>query len=315
MDIRYQIGLTIVLLIILLIIGLSTLGLTENSEEEFEETEKEIVLDRVDEQRKDKCKIPRRIVQTYFTRELPVRMWEATQSFKDLNPDFDYVFYDNDRARDYLDKHFSKESGVLEAFDLLIPGAYKADLFRICELYGNGGYYCDVTMVCLENLEYLEQFDVDCILTKDFTTNFYCDSTIYDPYAIYNAFLACKPKCKLIKMFIEATVKNILNRNMGEGPLDITGPIFLGNILNKYLQTEEISPGLKKCKDGETLYILLHTKSSEFNSVAHINDNGEKISLIKTKYDGFMKDRPKGSHYSELYHSGRVFNEKKNKSK
>ena len=233
-------------------------------------------------------------------------MYEACSSFKELNPNFDYIFYDDERARKFLDKHFSKESRVLEAFDLLIPGAYKADLFRLCELFGKGGYYADVTMVNIRSLDYFEQFNTDCILTKDFMTNHYCDSIIYDPYAIYNAFLACKPKNKLIKFLIEKTVDNILKRNMGSGPLDVTGPIFLGKMLKSYIRPYEIKPGIINCKN-EKILVLLHTKSSKLNSVAYI-DGENKIDIIKTKYDEFLKERPKNSHYSELYRAGKVFN-------
>ena len=34
---------------------------------------------------------------------------------------------------------------VLKAYDTLIPTAYKADLFRLCVLYINGGIYGDLT--------------------------------------------------------------------------------------------------------------------------------------------------------------------------
>ena len=221
----------------------------------------------------------------------------------------------------------------MTAYDLLIPGAYKADLFRLCELYINGGYYCDITMVNIKSLKYLEKFtNVDCILTKDRISKVYENPD--DKYAIYNAFLACKPKCKIIKHLIKATVDNILKRNMGSGPLDITGPIFLGNVLKDYMypniiksvdNLKSINHELRKiytddannasvefikCDEDENLLILYHLQSHWDKglhcTVAHINGNNI-ISLIKTKYDGFMNERPKGSHYSDLYHAGKVY--------
>ena len=58
-----------------------------------------------------------------------------------INPLFThYVFSDNDR-RLFIEQHF--DTTVLHAYDSLIPGAYKADLWRYCVLYINGGIYLD----------------------------------------------------------------------------------------------------------------------------------------------------------------------------
>jgi len=189
MEETYQIIITLVvilvtfftLLTILLIISLKN----EKDEDFEEETRKIVVENRKGERKRNTGKIPRRIIQTYFCRDVPERMFQAISSFKNLNPDFDYFFYNDDEARDFLQTHFEKDKRIVEAFDILIPGAYKADLFRLAELYINGGYYADVFMINLESLTYLEKYDVDCILTRD------CDKM--PSHYIYNGFMAAKP--------------------------------------------------------------------------------------------------------------------------
>ena len=301
---NYEISLTVTALIILGIIFFSVWldnnGNNGNNEHnEYEETRKELVEDRVIEKKEKKNlkvrHIPKRIIQTYFSREVPERMNKAVSTFKELNPDFEYIFYDDDRARKFLKDNFDKKA--VEAFDLLIPGAYKADLFRLCELYINGGYYADIFMIDLEPLSYFEKYDVDCILVKD-------REKIY-PNSIYNAFLACKAKDPLIYHLIEKTVNNVLNRNIGSGPLDITGPVFLGKHFLQYLKQKDIKTGFYSYGDKKLL-MLEHISGGISEHINYVCDK-EKI-ILRTKYENYYRDRPKMSHYADLYHAGKIFN-------
>ena len=60
-----------------------------------------------------------------------------------LNPDFKIKYYSDKGSREFIKNNYSKE--ILSAYDSLIPGAYKADLFRYCVLYKYGGIYSDLT--------------------------------------------------------------------------------------------------------------------------------------------------------------------------
>ena len=73
--------------------------------------------------------IPRIIHQTYFepvTQDKYPNFSRLVQSWKLSG--WEYHFYMDEDAEIFLSKHFPPE--VREAYDLLIPGAYKADLFR-----------------------------------------------------------------------------------------------------------------------------------------------------------------------------------------
>lgn len=72
-----------------------------------------------------------------------------TESWKQEG--WEYRFYNDDDARNFLQTHFPIE--VLEAFDILIPGAFKADLFRYCVLFIHGGIYADADVLLTANLE------------------------------------------------------------------------------------------------------------------------------------------------------------------
>ena len=86
--------------------------------------------------------IPLSIYQTWFTKNLPSKMKERVNILKLQNPEFNHYLYDDDDCYEFIKNNFSKD--VLNAYDSLIPGAYKADLWRLCILYINGGIYLDM---------------------------------------------------------------------------------------------------------------------------------------------------------------------------
>lgn len=246
-----------------------------------------------------RCKIPKRIIQTYRDRDLPIKMYEATETFKNLNKDYKYKFYDNESSRTFIEQNF--EPSVLRAYDSLIPGAFKADIFRLCELYINGGFYVDVSMVGLHSFSCFDYIDADLILVKDIPSNH-----------IYNAFIGCVPKHPIVKYLLDEVVKNVLYRNMGVSALDVTGPMVLGRKFKEYvLQNSKVKefsiiPGKYFVNDSKVLILDFHHVDMDHRYVIHTMNN-EEIKLIQNKYEGWKSDRAPGSHYSDLYKQGKVF--------
>lgn len=96
--------------------------------------------------------IPRIIHQTWFEQVDPEtypNMSRLIQSWKSSG--WEYKFYTDDDARIFLRKHFPSQ--VLEAYDALNPGAFKADLFRYCVLLIYGGVYSDMDVMLEANLD------------------------------------------------------------------------------------------------------------------------------------------------------------------
>ena len=98
-------------------------------------------------QNKSNYKIPRLIIKTGIEEEnnLSPEIQSLFQKTKLENPDFQIVYYSNTKCREYIGKYFG--NSVLNAFDGLKPGSYKADLFRYCVLYIDGGIYGDLTQI------------------------------------------------------------------------------------------------------------------------------------------------------------------------
>ena len=90
--------------------------------------------------------IPKKIFQTFETTLLPEGMSKACLSWKIKNPEWEYYFFDKKDRVEFIKKHFSDD--VLEAYLSLIPGAFKADVWRYCVLYIEGGVYIDADTIC-----------------------------------------------------------------------------------------------------------------------------------------------------------------------
>lgn len=87
--------------------------------------------------------IPRIVHQTWFEElnaEAYPNMSRLVESFKQSG--WEYRFYTDDAAAAFLRTHFPP--AVLDAYQALTPGAFKADLFRYCVLLISGGVYADV---------------------------------------------------------------------------------------------------------------------------------------------------------------------------
>jgi mannosyltransferase OCH1-like enzyme len=200
------------------------------------------------------------------------------------NPEFDYYLFDDNECREYIKNNFSED--VLEAFDMLIPGAYKADLWRCCIMYKKGGVYMDIKLKPLIKLKKLIEMN-NFYFVKDTPSMLNCENKI----GIYNAFMISYPNNIIFKLCIEEIVKNCNNEYYGLNSLAITGPCLLGNIFNDYFNNEyESFIELYLNKDDNCIY----------------KDNQKIVDI----YYGYRDDQNRlGSiHYSTLWNNKKIYN-------
>jgi mannosyltransferase OCH1-like enzyme len=146
-------------------------------------------------------------------------MRERVELLKKQNPKFEHFLFDDNDCREFIKQHFRRD--VLNAYDRLIPGAYKADLWRCCcVLFINGGIYVDIKLACTNGFKLIE-------LTEQ--EHFVKDRPL--PLSIYNALMVCKAGNPFLYKCIRAIVNNVNHNYYGNSPLDPTGPILLGNII------------------------------------------------------------------------------------
>ena len=86
--------------------------------------------------------VPLVIYQSWQSHIVPKRMKENILNTVAANPEFDYYLYSDADSRAFIKKYYDDD--VVAAFDSLVPGAYKSDLWRYCILYKLGGVYFDI---------------------------------------------------------------------------------------------------------------------------------------------------------------------------
>lgn len=84
--------------------------------------------------------IPKRIIQTARNRELPLKAKAAVAGLQALNPDFEYLFFDDAQVVTFIEKEFPQYRSVFESFRFPIQ---KYDFFRYLAVFRLGGFYFD----------------------------------------------------------------------------------------------------------------------------------------------------------------------------
>lgn len=234
-------------------------------------------------------KIPRIIHQCFETKMLPAMMISAVNSWVNKNPSYEHIYYDNGDMREFISKQFDKT--VLMAYDSLIPGAYRADLWRLCILYFYGGVYVDIKMGANIPLDRIIG-DTKLVLVTDRGQD------------IYNAFIAVIPEHPLIGELIKAVVDNVKNKVYGRDSLYPTGPGITGEVVDSYLGTSRQST-----RDVTFLNFVHDKGDGRFGGI--YNEHGDR--LIETRHNkdlanyDFFKKISGVPHYGELWRTKLIY--------
>jgi mannosyltransferase OCH1-like enzyme len=104
-------------------------------------------------------RIPRRIIQTGKSSDLPLAARAAVANVRLLNPDFEYCFFDDAQVEAFIDTHFAQYRKVVDAFPVRIQ---RYDFFRYLAIYHLGGFYFDLDVFLAASLDDL--LDHGCVL-------------------------------------------------------------------------------------------------------------------------------------------------------
>ena len=219
--------------------------------------------------------IPLDIYQTWFTKDLPAKMRERVELIKAQNPRFTHHLYDDNDCREFIKTHFKHD--VLDAYDRLIPGAYKADLWRLCVLFINGGIYMDIKFCCVNGFKLIELTEREHFV-KDRPSN-----------SIYNALMVCKKGNVFLYKSIRQIVENVKNNYYGECPLWPTGPKMLGAVMinNKLCINMDM---IHHDGGGYIVYkntFIISTEYPQYNDERNLQNN----KINKKRYDKMWEER------------------------
>lgn len=119
---------------------------------------------------------------------------------------WEYKFWSDQDASNFISVHFPRE--VKEAYDALVPGPFRADLFRYCVLFIYGGVYADVDVLSESNLEMILEPNVGFMIPLDVGTKGIHDTS----YCLWNGLIFSAPGHPFLAMAIKNVVNRINNR-------------------------------------------------------------------------------------------------------
>jgi mannosyltransferase OCH1-like enzyme len=224
--------------------------------------------------------VPPNIFQTWETKNLPPLMFNTVKKIRQINPRFNYYLFDDNDCREFIKNNFDND--VLNAYDLLVPGAYKADLWRYCILYKLGGIYLDIKYVPINGFRFIN------LLEKE---HFVLD---WGNYGVYNALMVCKPGNEILLTAINKIIENVRDKFYGSSCLDPTGPNLLGKLFS---DNEKNSFDLKHSLNG----------NGSVDSDKYILFNNHPVLKC---YDGYFNERKKYAsiqHYAELWQNRKIY--------
>jgi inositol phosphorylceramide mannosyltransferase catalytic subunit len=101
------------------------------------------------------AKIPKRIIQTARSTDLSLLERAAVANLRLLNPDFEYIFFDDAQVESFIDTEFPQYRPTLDGFGVSIQ---RYDFFRYLAVYRLGGFYFDTDVLLASGLEGLLEF-------------------------------------------------------------------------------------------------------------------------------------------------------------
>ena len=236
-------------------------------------------------------KIPYLVFRSFATNRVSTLFDDAVNNMYKMNPEYEHIFFNDSDCDQFMLKNYPGR--IYDAYDKLIPGAYKGDLFRICYLYKHGGVYLDLNKTLMVPLRKLIDNNYDLVTVIDLGS---C--------CVWQAFLACKPGLPVIWECIMKCVEKIENNYYGVNSLDVTGPMMMGRVFKKYYGECVKYPGVYR-KKGELIKLLYHAGDyANDENNAKIIDLNNKIRAKMVKTWEMQTSLP---HYGVLYEQRRVY--------
>lgn len=238
-------------------------------------------------------KIPRIIHQTWYDEPTVDRFPQLSRlqnSWK--NTGWEYRFYTDETARQFIAQNYPAR--VLDAFNSLVPGAFKADLFRYLVLLKDGGVYVDLDILLDTNLDSFITPNMSFFVPRDIVGDYAAQN-----FCLWNGLIGAVPGHPFLVRAVEKLLTNILNRVdyhdmerdlcLATGAttqvwkaralsiLLLSGPCLLGIAVNEALGRDPVS----KYEPG---WLAVNEDSPTMHR-SNASDTGDTLLLIASRAD------------------------------
>ncbi len=145
---------------------------------------------------------PKRVIQTGKTAPDSVRIRAMVSSIRALNPDFEYVFFEDAAVEKFITQEFPQYRAVFDSFHYPIQ---RYDFFRYLAIFKLGGFYFDLDILLASPLNALLEFD--CVFPfEGLSFSRYLRSKYRMDWEIGNYAFGAAPN----HPFLEAVIENCI---------------------------------------------------------------------------------------------------------
>lgn len=174
--------------------------------------------------------IPKIIWQTYKDPidTLPHYAKSAIQSWKDMNPEYEHRYMDDQQAGDFVKSEYGKE--IYDFFINVPVGVMRGDMWRYLIIYKFGGIYTDLDTMCLSPVRLWMKEDKEMIVCPEHQDHF-CQWTF-----------AASPNHPVIKKVIDVMIERLKNADYTQHHFvhQTTGPAMWTTGIYEALELEGV---------------------------------------------------------------------------
>lgn len=231
--------------------------------------------------------LPNNIIQIRISSK---KISDPTNNFENISKTFDlkeysYQLFDNESIQKLMSDN--KDYDVLEAYNILEPYAFKADLARYYIIDRLGGIYVDSNI-------FFESSAVECIKNELF---FYDDPEhTKSVKPVYNGLFVSDKNNHVLQLAIKEVLLHVKHKFYGSTALDISGPSMLGLVGMNYFPRKTLG---QFCIGGQPARKRFYINNSE---IAVYKPDG------KLPGDSGILG---GNSYIDIWNSRNVYGEKK----
>ncbi|MGO9828421.1 MAG: glycosyltransferase [Terriglobales bacterium] len=180
--------------------------------------------------------IPKRIIQIGKSATLPLRNQALMKGVRLLNPEYEYLFFDNEQQREFVVREFPRHLSVFDSFPFIIQ---RCDFFRYLAIYRYGGFYFDADVLLASSLSDLLRcgcvFPFEAITVSRFLRN-----NLGMDWQIGNYAFGAAPGHAFLEAIIENCVRGYRDPNWVKTMMRGSPPL----LEDEFLIINSTGPGL-----------------------------------------------------------------------
>ena len=204
-------------------------------------------------------RIPKHIFKTGPLPQTHPLVFPVLAAVSRKNPDVRVRYFNDSESANYIASRCGARAR--KAHDTLLSGSLRADIFRYCALWADGGIYGDLSQRYKVPLHELVDFRRDkLVLVRDKPRHVQYPGIT--PVQIN--FMAAVPQHPLMKLALDAAVSNVETRFYGKSSLEPTGPFLMGKLISPggagahypfKMELEDTGNSLADMRTGRSLVI------------------------------------------------------------